>query len=36
MEVRNDQGRGANLDLQQAQEPGQQDPKLWKHKMDES
>jgi hypothetical protein len=35
-EVRDDQGRGANSDLQQAQDPGQQDPKLRKHKMDGS
>jgi hypothetical protein len=31
-----DQGTGANSDLQQAQDPHQQDPKLWKHKMDGS
>jgi hypothetical protein len=35
-EVRDDQGRGANSDLQQAQDPSQQDPKLRKHKMDGS
>jgi hypothetical protein len=35
-EIRHDQGRRANSDLQQAQDPHQQDPKLWKHKMDGS
>jgi hypothetical protein len=32
--IRDDQGRGANTNLQQAQDSGQQDSKLWKHKMD--
>jgi hypothetical protein len=32
--IHSDQGRGANTNLQQAQDPGQQDSKLWKHKMD--
>jgi hypothetical protein len=34
--VEGELGRGANSDIQQAQDPGQQDPKLWKHKMDGS
>jgi hypothetical protein len=32
-EVRHDKGRRANSNLQQAQDPGQQDSKLWKYKM---
>jgi hypothetical protein len=35
-EVRNDQVRGANIDLQQAQDPSQQNPKLREYKMDGS
>jgi hypothetical protein len=35
-EVHDDQGRGANIDLQQAQDPGQQNLKLREHKMDGS
>jgi hypothetical protein len=35
-EIRHDQGRRANTNLQQAQDPGQQDSKLWKHKMNGS
>jgi hypothetical protein len=26
--------RGANRNIQQAQDPGKQDPKLWEYKMD--
>jgi hypothetical protein len=32
--VCHDQGRGANTNVQQAQDPGQQDQELWKHEMD--
>jgi hypothetical protein len=35
-EVRNDQGRGANANVQPAQDPGQQNQELWKHEMDQS
>jgi hypothetical protein len=35
-EIRHDQGRRGNTNLQQAQDPGQQDSKLWKYKMDGS
>jgi hypothetical protein len=31
-----DKGRGANSNLQQAQDPGQQDSKLWEYKMNGS
>jgi hypothetical protein len=32
--VRDDQGRGANANIQQAQDPSQQDQELWKHEME--
>jgi hypothetical protein len=35
-EIRDDHGSGANSNVQQAQDPGQQNPKLRKHKMDGS
>jgi hypothetical protein len=35
-EVRHDKGRGANSNLQQAQDPCQQDSKLWEYKVDGS
>jgi hypothetical protein len=34
MKVCHDQGRGANANVQQAQDPGQQNQELWKHEMD--
>jgi hypothetical protein len=34
--VRHETRRGANRNLQHAQDPGEQDPKLWEHKMDGS
>jgi hypothetical protein len=33
-EIRNDQGRGANPNVQSAQDPRQQNKELWKHAMD--
>jgi hypothetical protein len=35
-EIRHDNGRGANSNLQQAQDPGQQESKVWEYMMDES
>jgi hypothetical protein len=36
VEVRHDKRRGANSNVQQAQDPGEQNSKLWKYKMDGS
>jgi hypothetical protein len=35
-EVRHDKRRGANSNVEQAQDPGEQNSKLWKYKMDGS
>jgi hypothetical protein len=35
-EIHNEKGRGAKQDIQQAQDPGEQDPEFREHKMDGS